>query len=377
MQLHSIQILKSRITIFTVTFQVWQGGGIACGFDCDPEIRNNIIHNNVANVYGGGIQIYSYTAGTFENNIIMENSSLGENGAGGISCRLGSTPVIANNLIIDNSAVTYGGGIRCFDNAIPTIKNNLIVGNEADISGGGIECDNGASATITNTILWENHAPAGTEMWIGQRSGPSAILTISYSDVEGGTASVYVDPGSVLNWGVGMIDADPLFADPDHHLQLNSPCIDAGDPSILDACRPPGRGEERSDMGAYGGEGNCGWPTDAVELVIDPAGPVSVPKGDTLFFSTLIENNTENPIAGDYWLSVMLPNKNEIEIPGSFLNYSNPLSGQVPASGSINMSNEFYVPMFAGAGSYQLKGRVGMHPNVTIDEWWLDFMIAE
>ncbi len=243
------------------------GGGIAYAFDCNPEIKNNTIANNVANDYGGGIQIYSNTAGTFENNTIMGNSSRGANGAGGISCRLGSTSLIANNLIIDNSTVTYGGGIRCFDDAAPTIENNLIFGNEADISGGGIECDNGGFATIMNTILWNNDAPAGTELWIGPRSGPPAILTISYSDVEGGMASVYVDPGSTLNWGAGMIDTDPLFRSPgadDFHLMAiecddsdDSPCIDAGSPDCSDLLLDcdHGLGTEQCDLGAYGGRG--------------------------------------------------------------------------------------------------------------------------
>jgi hypothetical protein len=244
------------------------GGGIACGFDSNPVIKNNTIRDNVAD-YAGGIQMYSYVAGTIEDNIIMGNVSLGANGAGGISCRVGSYSVIANNLIIDNSAATYGGGMRCFNDATPTIRNNLLIGNEAGISGGGIECDSGASATITNTILWNNQAPAGTEMWIGRRSGSTAELTISYSDVEGGMASVYVESGSILNWGAGMMDDDPLCRNPatdDFHLMatacgdaLDSPCIDAGDPSIIDTLLDCswGLGTARSDMGAYGGGGSA------------------------------------------------------------------------------------------------------------------------
>ena len=241
------------------------GGGIAFGFDCNPEVMYNTIRDNVASDYAGGIQIYSNTEGTFENNIIMGNSSLGSNGAGGISCRLGSYSVIANNIIVDNSAATYGGGIRCFDDATPTITNNLISGNEAGISGGGLECDNGAFVTIMNTILWNNDAPAGTEMWIGQRSGSSAVLTISYSDVKGGMASVYVGPGSILNWGAGMIDNNPLLRSPgagDFHLMSaacgdpdDSPCIDTGSPAIIDSLLDCswGLGTILSDMGAYGG----------------------------------------------------------------------------------------------------------------------------
>jgi len=243
------------------------GGGMACGFECDPQIKNNTIRDNVANVYGGGIQTYSFTTGTIENNTIMGNSSNGNNGAGGISCRDGSTPMIANNLIFDNSAATYGGGIRCFEEASPTIVNNLIYHNKADISGGGIECDKGASATMTNTILWNNDAPAGTEIWIGPRTGFAAALTISYSDVEGGMASVHVEPGSNLNWGAGMIDEDPLFRSPgavDFHLMatacgdaLDSPCIDTGDLFVTDLLLDcsHGLGAMRSDVGPYGGQG--------------------------------------------------------------------------------------------------------------------------
>jgi hypothetical protein len=260
------------------------GGGIAIGFDCAPEIKNNTIRDNIANDYGGGIQIYSNTAGVFENNLVTGNSSLGENGAGGISCRLGSTSLIANNVITGNSTVTYGGGIRCFNDAAPTIENNSIYGNSADISGGGIECDVGAFATVTNTILWNNSAPEGTEIWIGPRSGDAATLTISYSDVKGGLASVYVDPGSTLNWGDGMIDEDPLFRNPgedDFHLMAvvcddpdDSPCIDAGSPDVNDLLLDcdHGLGTEHCDMGAYGGRGGALFP---MVLTIRTLGPSS------------------------------------------------------------------------------------------------------
>jgi hypothetical protein len=43
---------------------------------------------------------------------------------------------------------------------------------------------------------------------------------------------VHVEVGSTLVWGPGMINADPLFADPandDYHLTWPSPCRNAGD----------------------------------------------------------------------------------------------------------------------------------------------------
>jgi hypothetical protein len=59
-------------------------------------------------------------------------------------------------------------------------------------------------------------------------------LTINYSDVDGGQSSVFLGPGCTLNWGPGMIDADPLFFDPasgDYHLQQD-PC----QPGIVNPC---------------------------------------------------------------------------------------------------------------------------------------------
>ncbi|MGA1870194.1 MAG: hypothetical protein ACMUJM_16780 [bacterium] len=40
-------------------------------------------------------------------------------------CTDGSSPLITNNIIIENTA-QYGGGIQCWDHASPTITNNII-----------------------------------------------------------------------------------------------------------------------------------------------------------------------------------------------------------------------------------------------------------
>jgi hypothetical protein len=84
------------------------------------------------------------------------------------------------------------------------------------------------TARVTNSIFWDN---GSEEIWVGSQAYPSS-LSISFCDVEGGLASVSVDPNCSLNWGLGMINADPLFADPAHgdfHLTWDSPCRDRGD----------------------------------------------------------------------------------------------------------------------------------------------------
>jgi len=68
----------------------------------------------------------------------------------------------------------------------------------------------------------------GTEIYIGTSAFPSD-LTVSYSDVQGGEAAAYIDPGCTLIWQDGNIDHAPLFiGGGDYHLSAGSPCIDVG-----------------------------------------------------------------------------------------------------------------------------------------------------
>ncbi len=182
-----------------------------------------------------------------------------QNGELGVDCFHNTVPLISFNIITGNSQ----HGIWT-EMTHPTIIHNVISGNSGDgihyglyteseiynnvIAGNsiGIYILNG-SPTITNTILWGNE---GDEIYVEDGS-PS----FRYCDIEGGWA------------GEGNIDVDPLFRDADNgdfHLMStecgdrhNSPCIDAGDPSIFDSILDCnwGLGTEISDMGAYGGEG--------------------------------------------------------------------------------------------------------------------------
>jgi hypothetical protein len=137
--------------------------------------------------------------------------------------------IIANNIIYGNSA-DYSGGIDAY-NACPLLVNNTIFGNVATYEGGGIGFCYETHAVMLNTILWNNYAPMGSQVYIAGSEYPS-FVKVSHSDVEGGQQGFYLMPGCTLEWGHGMIDADPLFANPssgDFHLaSIDSPCIDAG-----------------------------------------------------------------------------------------------------------------------------------------------------
>ena len=77
-----------------------------------------------------------------------------------------------------------------------------------------------SNPTLTNSILWNNSPES---IFISSNLDHFSTPVITYSDVEGG-------------WeGLGNIDADPLFTDPengDYSLQDGSPCIDAGTADI-------------------------------------------------------------------------------------------------------------------------------------------------
>lgn len=283
------------------------GGGIYC-YHSESEIVDNYITGNSIVERGGGIYTEECPDVVIRNNWLVENdgsalfghasgmsiiaNEIRSNSSGGIRMSdYDSRPaVISGNSIINNAADYSGGGVYCY-NAGADILNNVIAGNSttengggiysrgcrlnltsnsiannhADESGGGIYCDIG-NMIIVNSIIRDNQADYHDD----EIYDFSGIVTATYSNISGGC------------YGQGNIDLDPLFRDPensDYHLmasecgdEYDSPCIDAGDPDMLDSlvdCEH-GLGTLISDMGAYGG-GNFDWtdieePADKNEL---------------------------------------------------------------------------------------------------------------
>ena len=203
------------------------GGGIYCAPSSSPMIGNNIISKNRATRFGGGIFSYK-AAANIANNTIEENET--SNSGGGIFCGRDSSR-ITNNIIWKNKAKS-GGGISA-ERSSCTIINDTITRNEA-VYGGGIFFD-GGSVRIINTILWGNK-----DDLYSKRFSPASRP--DHSDIGDGD----------FRGMNGNISTDPLFADPENgnfRLKLDSPCIDAGNSSLI-YDDPDG---SRNDMGAYGG----------------------------------------------------------------------------------------------------------------------------
>lgn len=207
------------------------GGGIYCEYYSFFTLNGCNISRNTIIGTGGGIYCYYYSYLKLTNSTVIGNTA-GNNG-GGVFFDTFSSGKLMNNTVSGNSADFYGGGVYNSSSTV-TLTNNSITGNTAANCGGGI-LGSDSETLITNTILWGNSAPTGPEAYLSW-SVFSNSITISNSDVQGGQSSVYVDPNSTLNWGLGMIDADPLFVDEangDYHLVYDSPCRDAGDNSVV------------------------------------------------------------------------------------------------------------------------------------------------
>jgi hypothetical protein len=292
-----LTIVNGRSTFITDADGVARGygGGILCR-GALPVIRHNAITGNsgVAGVDGAGLiadnaidgNLYGgihLMGGAVLRNTITRNG--GQAGAG-ISCSTGS-PLIAGNIISENGAdmkIGTGGGIYAVNGAA-IILNNAIFGNSA-YRGGGLYCDV-ATPVVANNAIWGNTASRGSAMIAGYGDslivnntmtdntstdpqgaavyfqgtrGTPAPPTIFANNIVAFNASGIQPPfvgavdfrancvfdnadgnylpvdGFVDPTGTnGNISVDPMLeaAPDDLRLRAGSPCIDAGDDSVL------------------------------------------------------------------------------------------------------------------------------------------------
>ena len=208
---------------FTITGggNVDKGAGIRCENACSPTIVDCILTGNDAESNGGGLWLKNGPAVTMVNCVVCDNTTAEYHGAG-ILCNNADLELM-NCLIVENEAVGQGGGLYLSSAAAVTLTNCTLSQNQAAINAGGVFVGEG-TLTLVNTIIADNAAPAGAEIYA------KGTVNVDYSNVLGGTGAVVLD-GGTLNWGDGMVETDPLFANPtngDYRLLLGSPCIDGG-----------------------------------------------------------------------------------------------------------------------------------------------------
>nr|NQU89338.1 T9SS type A sorting domain-containing protein [Bacteroidota bacterium] len=230
---------------------VWrEGGGIILSYS-SPVIKNNLILQNEAAIVsgangGGGGGISSMFGNpTIVNNVIIQNQA--SYAAGLVLNWSGGT--IANNIVAFNEVtgnIGTGGIMVWFDGPEPAfVENNTVVGNVSTQDAGGISVT-GVAATLRNNIVWGNIQSTGGQIVATPAS------TVEYNNVQDG----YPGPGN--------ISENPLFAGSFFLLSQDSPCVDSGDPDVVyyDKENPaspgnalfPSMGGLTNDMGVYGGQ---------------------------------------------------------------------------------------------------------------------------
>jgi hypothetical protein len=162
-------------------------------------------------------------------------------------------------VVIANNTGLLAGGMFCNSNSNPALINVTIAGNTAIPRGyynetAEIITWGNSNPVLTNTIIWNDSL---VEIILRDNA-----ITISHSDVQGGLNGIITHDDATVNWLDGNINSDPMFVDPvnmDYRLQDGSPCIDAGDNSVIPQSRfgvtdldgNPRIANSTVDMGAY------------------------------------------------------------------------------------------------------------------------------
>ncbi len=133
----------------------------------------------------GGAILCDRTSPTITNNTITRNTTIEPadfirdmihqigNDGGAIACLNGAAPMIANNVIADNTTGVGGGGaIGCRNQSAPTIVNNVMGNNTTGLNdkkrsrssnGGAISCAISCSPKIINNVIANNRVGGNSD----------------------------------------------------------------------------------------------------------------------------------------------------------------------------------------------------------------------
>jgi hypothetical protein len=207
-------LFEENETFLSTSDDTRVGGGIL-SLGSDTVIRECVFTENIA-ANGGGVFGGVSTSATIVNSLFFENHAI--------------QPHADYNRRGDGGALqNYGANM--------TVIHCTFVGNTAiKPAGAGMSSQNGGSSTVNNCIFSGNVASESTDS--AAQIGGTDPINVTHSCIQGGFP------------GMGNIDTDPLFADPENDNyrlksqagrwnplsenwiqdDVTSPCIDAGDP---------------------------------------------------------------------------------------------------------------------------------------------------
>lgn len=268
---------------FTISNGYYSGPGAIYILRASPTIVNCVLNRNVGSP--GAVRVSELGSPLFLNCQFNENRSPDSKyyGGGAVSCTGEASPIFQRCSFRNNSALSYGGAI--YNEALVTLESCevagncaakgggiynwgelfvnqcIILSNRADTGGGilqELQWDNGS---VNNSIIAFNETLAnGSEG--KQIDVPADTFVFSYCDIFGSDSGLttahclnlnplFVDPGHWDDQGTPEDRTDDVWVEGDYHLQLDSPCIDAGDPAADFSLEPQPNGG-RVNMGLYG-----------------------------------------------------------------------------------------------------------------------------
>ncbi|MCW8818322.1 MAG: right-handed parallel beta-helix repeat-containing protein, partial [Ignavibacteriaceae bacterium] len=228
---------------------------------------NSIVRKNelfMTSSTGAGVSGIFITAFSSNYQPIIDSNCIISNYGRGVRKSIGASPIIKNNLI---QFIQYGAeGIFLSTSDSTKIYNNLIIIGTGQI---GIDNNDVVSCQVLNNYIFggEINSPQGIYVSSWDTVKNNVVTNTTRGIVAGNPQNLVVKYNNLWNNEINYTNLTPdttnLSVDPmivnddttqgdlDFHLQMYSPLIDAGDPTILD------RDGSRSDIGLYGGP--YGW----------------------------------------------------------------------------------------------------------------------
>ncbi|MBL8802066.1 MAG: hypothetical protein JNN27_08730 [Planctomycetes bacterium] len=225
------------------------GGAVDCFGPLAPAALLAVIdtefRGNQAGTSGGALRVAA-TANVLDGCRFVENTAQ----SGGAVMFLGASNAAlelnAFNCVFAGNVATNGGALYFSSTSLPQstlrAQNSTFVGNVAAAQGGGVYFIGRGFFVLENNIQRGNSSGSGAVNRAAPAFGPIE-LHVNRNCVQGGAAAFQ---GGLQFYNADNFDLDPLFlapagldgnpatfADNDYRLPPLSPCVDAGDASLL------------------------------------------------------------------------------------------------------------------------------------------------